>query len=215
MEAYRVYDLTHPMHEAMPVYPGKGQPAFEEAAFQESDGYREMRMAFDGHTGTHIDAPAHMLKEGKTLDQYPVSRFSGKGVLLSVPPGTVHIGLSFLKAREREIAGAGYLLLRTGWSRFWEEERYMVGFPVLTEEAAQWLTTMHLKGIGLDAISVDPVESDTWPVHHILFGADMVIVENLVFSPVVTEEQFLFCALPLPVRGADGSPVRALALVTE
>jgi kynurenine formamidase len=69
-----------------------------------------------------------------------------------------------------------------------------------------------MKGIGLDAISVDPLESDTWPVHHVLLGAGLVIVENLLFPPGMKEGRYFFCALPLYVSGADGSPVRAIAM---
>jgi kynurenine formamidase len=207
-----VFELTHLMHSNMPVYPGKDKPIFRPAATMDSDGYRELRIELDGHTGTHMDAPAHMLPDGKSLDQYPASHFAGEALLVNIPEGTHEIPLSFLEEKEKELAGAGYLLLRTGWSRHWEAPEYLEGFPVLSQEAATWLAGRGMKGIGLDTISVDPLESDTWPVHHVLLGAGLVIVENLLFPPGMKEGRYFFCALPLYVSVADGSPVRAIAM---
>lgn len=212
MEPHTVFELTQLMHSNMPVYPGKEKPIFKPAATLGSDGYRELRMEMDGHTGTHMDAPAHMLPGGKSLDQYPASHFTGEALLVDIPAGTREIPRSFLEAKEKELAGAGYLLLRTGWGRHWEAPEYLEGFPVLSQEAATWLAGRGMKGIGLDAISVDPLESDTWPVHHVLLGAGLVIVENLVFPPGMKEGRYFFCTLPLYVSGADGSPVRAIAM---
>jgi len=205
-----LYDLTHPMHSEMPVYPGKGQPMIGPAATLENDGYREMRLELDGHTGTHIDAPAHMLASGKMLNDYPVSKFTGKAIIVAVEEGTENIGIPLLKTFEHELRSSEFVLLRTGWSMYWGTPKYLEGFPVLTEQAAKWLTTFQLKGIGVDAISVDPVESSNWPVHHILFQSDLVIIENLIFpSNLIAGKGRWFC-FPLKFGEADGSPVRAV-----
>ena len=158
-----------------------------------------------------MDAPAHMLAEGKTLDQFPVTHFSGRAVVIAVPDGTGQIGVPLLKEHENLIAASDYVLLHTGWSRWWEEEQYLKGFPVLTVEAARWLVSFSLKGIGVDVISVDEASSETYPVHLIFFNAGMVIVENLCFPPGFGEETVHFTALPLRIRNADGAPVRAIA----
>ena len=205
-----LYDLTHPMHSEMPVYPGKGQPLIGPVATLENDGYREMHLNIDGHTGTHIDAPAHMLARGKMLNDYPVSKFTGKAVIVAIEEGTENIGIPLLKTFEHELRSSEFVLLRTGWSMYWGTPKYLEGFPVLTEQAAKWLTTFQLKGIGVDAISVDPVESSTWPVHHILFQSDLVIIENLIFpGNLLSGKGRLFC-FPLKFDEADGSPVRAV-----
>ncbi len=207
-----VYDLTHPMDNKMPVYPGKCQPFIGPSANLENDGYRELRIEMDGHTGTHIDAPAHMLSDGKTLDQYPVSHFTGTAAVIHIPEGTRLIGTLVLKPFEDKIADSDYVLLVTGWSRFWGEEAYFRNFPVLTEDAAVWLVSHHLKGIGIDAISVDSVDSEEWPVHHVLFNAGCVIVENLTFPPDFELETAVFHCFPLNIANADGSPVRAVVV---
>jgi len=207
-----ITDLTHLIHPGIPVYPGTPEPLLDPLATLEREGYRETLLTAGSHTGTHMDAPAHMIPGGKTLDRFQVSHFTGKGVVITIPRGTAAIEKSFCKKSETAISKADYLLLRTGWCRFWGEEGYFSGFPVLTEEAALWLTGFSLKGIGIDAISMDAPESETWPVHRILLGAGMVVVENLCFPMEFTATDFLFTALPLNFQDADGAPVRAIAL---
>ncbi len=205
-------DLTHLMHGEMPVYPGTPKPVFSPVASLDNEGYREMFLEMTGHTGTHMDAPAHMLRDGKSIDQFPVDHFSGKAVVIGIQEGTRLIGITLLKEYENAIARAEYVLLRTGWSRYWEEERYVEGFPVLSEEAARWLVSFPLKGIGVDVISVDAASAETFPVHLIFFNAGMVIVENLCFPPDFNPGMVHFTALPLHYLNADGAPVRAIAV---
>lgn len=205
-----IIDLSHIMNPDMPVYPGKGQPVIQPAARIETDGYREMSLHLDGHTGTHMDSPAHMLVNGKMLNDFPVSQFSGKAAVIPIPETVSKIDLKFLAPFEPEIRDASFVLFNTGWSKYWGSDHYFRDFPVLTEEAAKWLVTFRLKGIGLDAISVDPVESATYAIHHILFRHDMVIVENLVFPENFSSREGIFHGFPLSFRDGDGSPVRAV-----
>jgi arylformamidase len=213
--AMEIYDLTHIMHSEMPVYPGKGQPVIGPAASIEKDGYREMRLELDGHTGTHMDAPAHMLSNGKMLNDFPISKFTGNAVIIPVESPTSTIDVQFIQPYEKDIQNSDFVLFRTGWSKYWGTNDYLRGFPVLSEQAAKWLTTFQLKGIGLDAISVDPVKSTTFAVHHILFQSDMVIVENLVFPENLQNRLGHFHCFPLKFGEADGSPVRAVMEVSN
>lgn len=194
----------------MPVYPGTNQPCFLPAAGISVDGYTETRLGFDSHTGTHMDAPAHMLPEGKSLDRYPISKFTGEAVVLSPEDTISRIDLPFLLKHKAKIAGADFVLFRTGWSRYWGEETYFHNFPVLDEEAALWLVTFPLKGIGIDAISVDPVESNTWPVHRLLFEADLIIIENLLFPADFNWQDGILYCFPLHYSNADGAPARVV-----
>jgi arylformamidase len=123
------------------------------------------------------------------------------------------IGAAFLEARQADLEGAEFVLLHTGWSRHWGQEAYFAGFPVLSAEAARWLCGRGLKGIGLDAISIDPVDSTTYPNHHICFRAGLILIENLTGLEALAGRSFLFSCLPLKLEQADGSPVRAVALI--
>ena len=207
-----IYDLTHLMTPDMPVYPGKGQPEIRPAATIEKDGYREMSLRIDGHTGTHMDAPAHMLANGHVLNDFPVSRFMGKALVIRVPEGVTSLDEAFLNPYKEKIGQAEFILFNTGWSKYWGKKEYLHEFPVLTVEAARWLVSLKIKGIGLDTISVDPVESESWPVHHILFQNDLVIVENLVIPDFPDATIGDFMALPLRFVQSDGSPVRAVLI---
>lgn len=206
-----VYDLTHTLQPGMPVFPGEPAPAFRNITEIVNQGYREKWLEMGSHSGTHMDAPAHLFTDGKTLDQLPVSHFSGKAFVLAIPPGIRQIGVDFVKQHADLIGQADYFLLNTGWSRYWGEESYFRDFPVLSEEAASWLVSHPLKGVGMDTISADPMESSALPVHHILLKAGMVIIENLFFPEHLYSENLFFCCFPLKIADADGSPVRAMA----
>lgn len=205
-----LFDLTHPMHPEMPVYPGKQQPSFASNANIEQHGYSELHFSVDGHTGTHIDAPAHMIPGGKTLDQFPVDKFVGRAVILKIPTGTDTITASFLLANKEITKHCEYILFYSGWTANWGSQAYINHFPVLEIAAATLLTKMNLKGIGLDMISVDPVVTDSYPIHQILLSNELVIVENLNLTANLINQQGDFYCLPLAVEKADGSPVRAI-----
>ena len=209
-----ILDLTHTISPEMPVYPGTPNPRLFPAARLDQHGYRETQISMVSHTGTHMDAPRHILREGSSLDQLPPSQFCGRAAIVDVSKlgeGAV-ITAEFLKAQNGELLNADFVLLYTGWEKKWctpsfLEERY----PVLDEEAARYLVSCGLKGVGVDCISVDPIDTETYPVHHVLLGGGLVIVENLCLKKVVGRQDVMFFALPLKYAGADGAPVRAIA----
>jgi len=213
-ETMAVIDLSHFLEADMPVYPGTELPVFEERASLEADGYREKKIALCSHTGTHMDAPSHILAGAKTLDQLPVETFCGNAFLLNFSrAGKAHVDLQDLRPHADAIREHAFVVFHTGWSRYWGHEHYFSGYPVLTPEAARWLAHMDLKGVGMDTISVDPTDPADLTVHNILLGAGVVLVENLTNLAAVPVPSFLFAGFPLKIRDADGSPVRAVAIV--
>lgn len=207
----KVIDLAHELHEEMPVFPGTEKPIFKRANTIEFDGFAEHIMNMYSHTGTHIDAPSHMLREGKNLDDMDVSNFVGKAVIIDVK-GLPKIGIDILKPYEGKIKKTEFVILNTGHSKFWGSEEYFGGFPALTIDSAKWLCEMNLKGIGIDAISIDFMESTSFDVHHILMNRGLIIIENLTNLDEVGDEEFVLSVLPLKTKYADGSPVRAVAM---
>lgn len=205
-----ILDLTHTIHEAMPVYPGTEQPRLSVGTTIDRDGFAEKLLTMFSHTGTHMDAPAHLLAGGRGLDGYPVDQFLGPAVVVDAR-GTREVPLSMLLPHAPRIRQAEFVLLLTGWAAVWGRPEYFDGFPVLTVEAAQWLAGQGLKGVGVDAISVDPVGTQDYPVHKVLLGAGLVLIENLTGLDQLPQEPFAFTCLPLKLRDADGSPVRAVA----
>ncbi|MBU1001524.1 MAG: cyclase family protein [Proteobacteria bacterium] len=210
----RIIDLTHPMGSGMPVYPGTEPPVFKQATSIQVEGFAEQRLTLLTHTGTHLDVPAHMLPEGPTLSNLPPERFMGPGCVLDLR-GVNEIRRADLEPYAPALARSAFAILRTGWEEHWANPEYFRGFPVLDQAAAAWLTGFGLSGIGLDAISVDSTDSSHYPVHHLLFEAGLVIVENLCNLGALPASGFEFQALPLPIQNGDGSPVRAVAVITS
>ncbi|MGE4297355.1 MAG: cyclase family protein [Desulfovibrionaceae bacterium] len=208
-----IIDLSHPITPGMPVYPGTQGPVFEEAATIGQDHFAEQRLSLATHTGTHVDAPAHILPGGHTLDLLPAGLFVGSAVVVDVSgvaPGAA-IPLPLLLDHAARLHGLDFVLLRTGWERHWGADAYFADYPVLSEDAARWLAARGFKGLGVDAVSFDPVAS--LRNHSILLAAPMVLVENLANLAILPDMPFTFSCLPLPLAGADGSPVRAVALL--
>lgn len=210
----KIIDLSHTLSPDMPVYPGTEQPTFMVGCTLEKDGFLEKKITMYSHTGTHVDAPAHLIKGAKTLDQLGVDHFHGSALLLNFEDEKEpEIELSWLIPYEKQIAAIDFLLIHSGWSRYWGTEQYFSGFKTLTVEAARWLNTFQLKGVGLDTISADVPETEDYPVHKNLLGKNTIIVENLTNLLSLPKCNFDFSCFPLKVENADGSPVRAVAYV--
>lgn len=205
-------DLSYPLRADMAVYPGTPPVVLKPLCTIERDGFAENRLEISSHTGTHIDAPAHMLSGGRTLDSYPLSFFEGRALVIdcSSLPGS-RIALSDLLPFSTGIKGVDFVLLSTGWARFWGHERYFHDYPVLHEDAARWLSGFTLRGIGVDAVSVDAPDAENFPIHHILLEAGLLLIENLVSLSSLAGCSFRFTCLPLPIESAEAAPVRAVA----
>ena len=214
----RVIDLTHPMTPDMPVYPGTEPPLFETGTTIAADGFAEKKLTLFSHTGTHLDAPAHILEHAPDLDALDAARFVGPSRLLDLRElaDPARISAADIRPHLNALRGLSFALLRTGWERHWGQPSYFEGFPVLDEEAAGLLADAGLSGVGVDAVSVDAIsEPEVFPVHRIFFGRSMVVVENLTNLGALPDGEFLFSALPLRIASGDGSPVRAVALVED
>lgn len=210
----RVVDLTHPLTPQMPLYPDTPPPRFDALNTFSADGFREQAFTMSSHTGTHVDAPSHMIAGGRTLDRFPADRFVGRGCVVKIGAGPgERIGIDRLAPRQEAIAACDFVLLSTGWGRHWNQDRYIRDYPVLSEAAARWLNRFALKGVGFDTLSPDPVDSTDFPVHRCFLEQDRIIVENLANLESLPEQGFLFSCLPLKTPQADGSPVRAVAVL--
>lgn len=209
----KVTDLTYIIDSDMPVFPGTEQPIFEKANTLEKDGFREAKIIMYSHTGTHIDAPAHMLNHGPYLDNYSIEKFIGNATILDFSDKEIKlIDVDSLKLYENKIKNVEFIIIKTGWSKYWGDKKYYEDFPSLSEEAAIWLTNFNLKGIGIDAISIDNIKSTTFAVHRILMPKDIIIIENLTNLDSISSEYFILSIMPLKNRNADGSPVRAISI---
>ena len=205
----KVYDLTHTIQNDMPVYPGTEQPQLTTACTIESVGYQETLLHMFSHTGTHMDAPAHMLLDGAALDSYGADKFAGTAVVVDCR-GQESITLPLLQSYD--LRGVDFVLFCTGWDKKWGSPDYYEGFPCLTADAAAYLAALPLKGVGEDSISLDPCDSVDFPNHITLMRADFVNTENLKGLDALVGQRFTFVTLPLKFENSDGCSCRAIAM---
>jgi arylformamidase len=210
----KIIDLTHTITPNMPVYPGTESPVFMPVGSIDDMGFIEKKITLYSHTGTHVDAPAHLIKDSKTLDLLPIDHFYGKALVLSFADvkGKI-ISIKELEPRQDVIKQIEFLLFHTGWSQYWGTEKYFSDYPVLSLEAADWLSSFGLKGIGLDTISADTSDTHDFSVHKSFLKNDTIIIENLTNLEKLPRRQFSFSCFPLNFEDSDGSPVRAVALI--
>ncbi len=209
----KITDLTHIMHPDMPVFPGTEQPIYEKANTLEKDGFQEAKITFYSHTGTHIDAPAHMLANGPYLDNLEIEHFIGNATILDFSNKEIKlIDVDSLKPYEEKIKNVEFIIIKTGWSKYWGDKKYFGSFPSLSVESAKWLSQFSIKGVGIDAISIDDIESTTFEVHKILMPKNIIIIENLTNLDSISNEYYILSILPLKNKDADGSPVRAISI---
>lgn len=213
----KIVDLTHTIHSNMPVYPGTEPPLFTNANSLEEHGFIEKKITMFSHTGTHMDAPSHILSGGKSLDAYGIEHFLGTAYMIVLQNiNSREISLEDLRKYEAEICNVDYLILNTGWCKYWGSQEFFTGYPILSQEAATWLSEgFSLKGIGTDAISIDYEDSLNFPIHKIFFKNELVVIENLNNLDHLKDQKFQFCCFPLKTKDADGAPIRAIAVTHE
>lgn len=201
-------DLTRRLDDDTPVYPGDPPVALRPHATHEDDGYRVTEVRFGSHAGTHIDAPAHTEPNGATIDELPPARFAFDARLVDCRPLDDREPIDVDALASADVAAdRDLLVVQTGWADYWDTDRY-ADHPFLTSAAAAWCAERGLD-VALDTPSPDPHDSESLPAHHELLGAGRLVIENLA-SLDGLPDRFRLHAYPLPLAGADGSPVRAV-----
>jgi kynurenine formamidase len=195
-------DLTMILDRFTQVYPGDRKPEFRQVASTEKEGWNLHEIDITTHTGTHLDAPWHMLKDGKKLSDYPLTRFIGRAILLDVR-GQPEIDADLKGVQENDI-----LILRTGHSRHCREEAYYNGGPVVSRQLAEKIVRQKLTMVGIDSYTLDAFPFD---IHKFLLKQDVLILENLVNLEALDSVVFKIMVLPLKLDNMDGAPCRVIA----
>lgn len=211
----RIIDLTQPMMNGMPVMEGITPPAFRDLASVAADGYCMSEYAFVNHTGTHVDAPAHQIDGGATLDDIPLSRLVTDAVTIDLTahaPGPV--GLETIRPHLPGIQSGDIVLFRSDNAFNWGTSAYWHGWCYPGAEAAAALIAAGISGIGFDGPSADPVDSTTYDLHRVWLSAGSIILENLAALDGLPYRCRIVVA-PLKVKGANGGPARIFAFVEE
>lgn len=168
------------------------------------------------HAGTHVDAPWHFEPTGATIDQVPLDRLCGTAVVVGVRRSEGEaITAADLQASPEPIRADDIVLLATGWGAKFTSQEYE-HHPHIGEDAARWLVQHNVKMLGVDMITVDLPTSArppgfTYPVHHILLGNNVLIIENLTHLESLAGQRVRLCAFPLSIRGSDAGHARVVA----
>ena len=210
----RVIDLTHTIKEDMPVYPGTEAPSLLAANSYEKDRFKETRLCMFSHTGTHIDPPAHLFADKKTLDAFDAEQFVGKATVIDcrdLSEGE-SIGMDRLLKKGELLDKAEFLLFNLGWDKRWGSPEYFGNYPCIDSEVLDYIINSDLKGIGFDVIGLDPIGKGGLERHSRLFSEKEIInIENLKDLDKCGDGLFTFICLPIKIEDSDGAPARAIA----
>ncbi len=202
----RIHDVTVPLVPGLPVFPGDPPVSIEAVQRAGEASYGLARLSFTTHSGTHVDAPAHFVAGGTTVDALPLEILMGKTRVVE------------LLARERveradlealDLRDDLRVLLKTRMSGQLLKPGYQEDHVYLDEDAALYLVQAGLKLVGFDYLSIDRFGHAGFPAHHALLGAGVIVVEGLDLSEVEPGEYDMAC-LPLRVGGGDGAPARVV-----
>lgn len=215
MRVLRIIDLSHPVSPQTQVYPGDPAPTFTPHATIPGDGYNLLRIDLGTQTGTHVDAPRHIRDDGAPVDRLPPEMFVGRGVILDVR-GRVEAGGQITPDLwpEVDLRPGDIALVHTNWSVYFGTDKYFE-HPALSAEACRWLLERGVRTVGIDAPSIDPTGDEVLAAHHVIAAAGGVICENLRNLDAIDFADALVSLLPIALEGADGAPVRAVAMQIE
>ena len=203
-----IYDITAPLSPALPVYPGDPKVTITPVAqLQWGDVANVSHLVMSSHTGTHLDAPRHFFEEGIAVDGLDLRFLMGPARVCAFPHATTHLTADDL--RPLGLANIQRLLLQTPNATLWEKTGFQTDYIALTESAAHLLVEMGVRLVGIDYLSVDAFERQDFPVHRILLGAGVLILEGLDLRTVPPGDYELL-ALPLLLEHGDGAPARAI-----
>jgi kynurenine formamidase len=214
----RVVDLSVPVGPGTQVYPGDPVATLTPHSTVARDGYNILAVTMGSQTGTHVDAPYHFADGGDRIDAMDLSLFVGPGVVLDVRglPPRGRITWDLLEPSAAALGPGSVALLHTGWSAHYGTPAYF-DHPYLDAGACRRLLALGVRTICLDAPNIDETPDDDhpgegFPVHHLVAGVSGVIGENLRNLESVDWPDPLVAVLPVRLEGADGAPVRAVAL---
>lgn len=212
-------DLSHTIEDGLITYKGLPAPIVcdflsrEDSKSHYDDGttFQIGKVEMVVNSGTYIDAPFHRFENAKDIADLGLNQVAAiPGVKISIPENQKAIGVEYFQ--DLDLAGKA-VLVHTNWSRHWNSDQYFEGNPYLTEDAAVYLKSQKVALVGIDSLNIDDTSGVSRPVHTVLLGADILIVEHLCNLYKILDEDFDFFAVPVKIKGTGSFPVRAFAKV--
>ena len=205
-----IFDISWPISKATTGYKDRSIVSIEEIKNFNRDGVRETAIHLSSHSGTHVDAPSHFLKEGKCIDEIHLDRLIGDCVVLDMTTCAERITRDCLLAHDNEITQGSIILLRTTNSDLSPTDKFSSHFVYLEASGAAYLAEKQVKAVGIDYLGIEHSQPGH-PTHENLLNADIVIVEGLRLHHVQPGSYFFVC-LPLNVIGTEAAPARAVLM---
>lgn len=211
-----LYDLSQPLCHDGPQWATYASTVITRENTIDVHGFNAERATLTTHTGTHVDAPFHFCEDGEAIEQLPLEYFIGHAIAIDVrpkDPGS-RIDVKDLEplrgVQQREL----FVLIKSGWAeRRARTKEFLLQFPYLSAEAAQFLVDQGVKGVGTECLSVGGFEPGTGaPPHLVLLGAKKLIIEDLFIPEALLDGKLRwFAAFPVKIEGAGGAWTRAVA----
>lgn len=216
----KLIDLSHTVEDGLVTYKGLPAPIIcdylsreaSKAMYAEGTSFQIGMIEMCSNTGTYLDSPFHRYEGGKDLSEIDLESVASLEAVKVVIPEAI-TAIEYECFTDIDVSNKA-VLVQTNWSRHWNTEQYYEGHPYLTEGAAQYLKDNNASLVGVDSYNIDDVSGNERPVHSILLGADILIVEHLCGLDSVPENAFKFYAVPVKVKGFGTFPVRAFAEIT-
>jgi len=209
-------DLTLTISTSIPTFPDSPKPQFILWSTLKEDKYNLELLFLSSHTGTHLDAPYHFVKNGIKIHQIPLDRLLGNGILIKIKKeknqSITKNDLILFERKNGNIPKHSSIFFYTEWQKNLNSDYYFINNPGLSESAATYLVSKRINLVGIDSPSIDLGQAKNFRVHKILAKNNILIVENLSNLNKISSKQFDFVILPLKLKDATGSPVRAIAI---
>ena len=209
-------DLTLTISQNLPTFPGSPKPQFIPWNTIKKDGYNLELLFLSSHSGTHMDSPYHFIDNGKKIHEISVNRLSNHAILIRINKKanqsiTKNDIINFEKNHGVILKNAT-VIFATGWQKYLQKKYYFEKNPGLSITAANYLASKKINLVGIDSPSIDLGREKEFSAHHILLKNNILIVENLANLDKIPGNHFNLVVLPLKLKDATGSPVRAVAL---
>jgi arylformamidase len=216
----RFVDVSHTVEHGMTTYKGFPAPIIcdwmsrEESRKRYAHGteFHIGKIEMIANTGTYVDSPFHRYENGKDLSELPLEALANLECLVVRVDASAGPAIDRVPLTAREVGGRA-VLFHTGWDRHWRTDAYFDGHPHLTERAADWLAKAGAALVGIDSMNIDSIATGERPVHSVLLGREIPIVEHMRGLAALPESGSRFFAVPVKVSRFGTFPVRAFALV--
>ena len=210
-------DLTLPVSEKIPTFPGSPQPIFIQWENIKDDGYNLELLFLSSHTGTHLDAPYHFLEKGKKIHEISLKRLIINAILIKIrkrrDQAITKTDIQKFEKKHGKIPNESTIVFWTGWQKMIKNDSYFVNNPGLSVTAAKYLISKKTNLVGIDSPSIDLGKEKRFLAHHLFAKNDVLIVENLANLDKIKSWKFQLAVLPMKLENATGAPVRAVGII--